>query len=77
MPLLGEGSTGQLVEHALVKLLRDREAHVARLGNILRQKRMGRPPTAVVQSRIGAPPSMGKLRQLSTAPSRREASRAG
>jgi hypothetical protein len=50
-PLIGEGSTRQPVEHALGKLLRDSEAHVARLGSQVRVKRVGRPQVAVLDLR--------------------------
>jgi hypothetical protein len=50
-PLVGVGSTGQEVEHALVKLLRDSEAHVARLGGQVRARRIGRPQVAVLDLR--------------------------
>jgi hypothetical protein len=50
-PLIGVGSTGQDVEHALVRLLRDSEAHVVRLGGQLRRKRIGRPQVAVIDLR--------------------------
>jgi hypothetical protein len=50
-PLVGVGSTGQEVEHALAKLLRDSEAHVTRLGGQVRAKRIGRPQVAVLDLR--------------------------
>jgi hypothetical protein len=71
--LIGTGSTGQEVEHSLVKLLRDIEAHVARLGGQLRPRRPGRPQVAVIQQRIGRSPA-ARVREITSAKKRRPAS---
>lgn len=47
-PLLTSGSTGQLVEHPLVKMLRDHDLLVDRLGAVLRKGHRGPVPSAVV-----------------------------
>jgi hypothetical protein len=41
------GSTGQLVEHPLVKMLRDHELLVDRLAARTKPSKLGRPPLAV------------------------------
>jgi hypothetical protein len=46
-PLLAAGSTGQLVEHPLVKMLRDHDLLVDRLAARTKPSRLGRPPSAV------------------------------
>jgi hypothetical protein len=43
-PLIGVGSAGQEVEHVLLRILRDSEAHAARMAQPLRTVRMGQPP---------------------------------
>jgi hypothetical protein len=51
-PLLAMGSTGQLVEHPLVRMIRDHDALLVKLEVAVRQKRTsepGRKPTAVLQ----------------------------
>jgi hypothetical protein len=63
-PLIGTGSTGQEVEHPLARLLRDSEAHVARLGNLCRRKQIGRPPVAVVDFREKPRASRARQGQL-------------
>ena len=61
-PLIGTGSTGQEVEHPLVRLLRDSEAHVARLGEAVRRRAPGRPAEAVFGGR--QPHGCGRSRPL-------------
>ena len=46
-PLLSVGSTGQPVEHPLVKMLRETEAHVKQLRADLRARHRGPVPSAV------------------------------
>jgi hypothetical protein len=67
-PLTTEGSMGQTIEHPVVKLLRETEIEVLRLGDsIRRQKRRGREPEAVIKSKLRAAPSSGKLREVKSA----------
>ena len=56
-PLLAEGSTGQLVEHPLVKMLREHDLLVDRLARDARKSEMGRPATGVVRASIGKSPA--------------------
>jgi hypothetical protein len=67
-PLLSHGSTRQLVEHPLVKMLRDHDVLVDRLALPLRKRHRGPEPTAVVTSSIGVSPA-AKLRAVAV-PSR-------
>ena len=66
-PLLAEGSVGQLVEHPLLKMLREADLLCDRLAAALRPRRMGRPPTAVIQTTIGPSPAV-KLRVVRPRP---------
>src|SRR5438067_4011890 len=68
-PLIGQGSTGQQVEHPLVRLLRDSEAHVAKLGAMVRARGMGRPQVAVFRGKLGLAPA-AKLRTIKSAQKR-------
>jgi hypothetical protein len=63
-PLLGEGSTGQLVEHPLVKMLREHDLLVDRLAAAARTRHRGPDPSAVITPSIGASPA-AKLRRVS------------
>lgn len=47
-PLLAAGSTGQLVEHPLVKMLREHDVLVERLGARARRRHAGPTPSAVL-----------------------------
>jgi hypothetical protein len=58
-PLLASGSTGQLVEHPLVKMLRDHDLLVDRLSAGARQRHRGRPPSAVI-----SPSPAAKIRRV-------------
>lgn len=62
-PLLSSGSTGQLVEHPLVKMLRDHDVLVDRLAVPLRKRHRGPEPSAVIKSSIGRSPA-AKLRAV-------------
>jgi len=46
-PLLAEGSTGQLVEHPFVKMLREHDVLVDRLAASVRKRHRGPNPSAV------------------------------
>ena len=46
-PLLAAGSTGQLVEHPYVRMLREHDVLAERLAVRVAPARRGRPPTAV------------------------------
>jgi hypothetical protein len=48
-PLLAEGSTGQLVEHPYVKMLRDHDLLLDRLGAAARKRHRGPDPSGVVK----------------------------
>jgi hypothetical protein len=48
-PLLTTGSTGQLVEHPYVKMLRDHDLLVDRLGATTRKRHRGPEPSAVLK----------------------------
>ncbi len=48
-PLLASGSTGQLVEHPLVKMLREHDLLCDRLGGVIRKRHRGPQPSAVLQ----------------------------
>jgi hypothetical protein len=58
-PLLTTGSTGQLVEHPFVKMLREHDLLVDRLGSVIRKRHRGPEPSAVV-----TPSPAAKLRAL-------------
>ena len=60
-PLLTTGSTGQLVEHPFVKMLRLHDVLVDRLGAALRRRHRGPEPSAVIKPSIGESPA-AKLR---------------
>lgn len=61
-PLLAEGSMGQVVEHPLVKLLRETEVEVMRLGTAVGSKgRRGPDVKAVATASVGESPA-AKLR---------------
>jgi len=62
-PLLSAGSTGQLVEHPLVKMLRDHDVLVDRLAATARVRHRGPAPSGVLQPSIGASPA-AKLRAI-------------
>ena len=62
-PLLATGSTGQLVEHPLVKMLRDHDVLVDRLAGGLRKQHRGPEPSAVLKPSIGPSPA-AKLRAV-------------
>lgn len=47
-PLLATGSTGQLVEHPLVKMMREHEILVQKLSATLRKTHRGPVPSAVI-----------------------------
>jgi hypothetical protein len=57
-PLLAAGSTGQLVEHPLVKMLRDHDVLVDRLAARTRPSKSGRPSSAVP----GIPPPLKRVK---------------
>jgi hypothetical protein len=62
-PLLSWGSTKQLVEHPLLKMLRDHDLLVDRLAVSARARHRGPEPSAVLQPSIGESPA-AKLRAL-------------
>ena len=62
-PLLATGSTGQLVEHPLVKMLREHDLLVDRLSGAVRKRNRGPEPSAVLKPSIGASPAT-KLRAV-------------
>jgi hypothetical protein len=57
--LLATGSTGQLVEHPLVRMLRDHDVLVDRLAAAVRRRHRGPEPSAVP----GIPPPL-KMRRV-------------
>ena len=62
-PLLSQGSTGQLVEHPLLKMLRDHDLLVDRLGAVVSRRHRGPEPSGVVSASIGKSPA-AKLRAV-------------
>jgi hypothetical protein len=58
-PLTSEGSTGQMVEHPLVKMLREHDALVEKLGKSLAPAHRGPAPRAVL-----TPSPAAKLRSV-------------
>jgi hypothetical protein len=58
-PLLASGSTGQLVEHPLVKMLREHDLLSDKLGAALRKRHRGPEPSAVLK-----PSPAAKLRAV-------------
>lgn len=48
-PLLTQGSTGQLVEHPLVKMIREHDALVQKLATDVRKTHRGPNPSAVIK----------------------------
>jgi hypothetical protein len=62
-PLLTTGSTGQLVEHPLVKMLRLHDVLVDRLAHAVRKRHAGPEPSAVMRPSIGESPA-AKLRAV-------------
>ena len=62
-PLLATGSTGQLVEHPLVKMLREHDLLCDRLGASVRRRHSGPAPSAVLTPTIGQSPA-SKLRAV-------------
>jgi hypothetical protein len=62
-PLLTTGSTGQIVEHPLVKMLRDHDLLVDRLAAAARSRHRGPEPSAVLKPSIGPSPA-AKLRAV-------------
>ena len=60
-PLLTTGSTGQLVEHPYVKMLRLHDVLVDRLAHTVRKRHAGPEPSAVLKPSIGKSPA-AKLR---------------
>ncbi len=61
--MLATGSTGQLVEHPFVKMLRDHDLLVDRLAEAVRKRHRGPEPGAVLKSSIGPSPA-SKLRAV-------------
>lgn len=62
-PLLTTGSTGQLVEHPLVKMLRDHDVLADRLAAVAGRRHRGPAPSAVLTPSIGKSPA-SKLRAV-------------
>jgi hypothetical protein len=62
-PLLAAGSTGQLVEHPLVRMLREHDVLVDRLAAAARRRHAGPEPSAVLKPSIGRSPA-AKLRAV-------------
>jgi hypothetical protein len=62
-PLLSQGSTGQLVEHPYLKMLRDHDLLVSRLGAVVSRRHRGPEPSAVIKPSIGESPA-AKLRAV-------------
>jgi hypothetical protein len=62
-PLLTTGSTGQLIEHPYVKMLRLHDVLVDRLAASVRRRHAGPEPSAVLTPSIGKSPA-AKLRAV-------------
>ena len=62
-PLLATGSTGQLVEHPYLKMLREHDLLVDRLGAVVSRRHRGPEPSAVIKPSIGESPA-AKLRAV-------------
>jgi hypothetical protein len=62
-PLLTTGSTGQLVEHPFVRMLRLHDVLVDRLAASVRKRHRGPEPSAVIVASIGESPA-AKLRAV-------------
>ena len=62
-PLLGTGSTGQLIEHPYVRMLRAHDLLVDRLAASVRKRHRGPNPSAVISPSIGESPA-AKLRAV-------------
>jgi hypothetical protein len=62
-PLLTSSSTGQLVEHPFVKMLRLHDVLVDRLAQTVRKRHAGPEPSAVMKPSIGESPA-AKLRAV-------------
>lgn len=62
-PLLATGSTGQLVEHPLLKMIRDHDLLLDRLAAAARRRHRGPAPSAVLKPSIGKSPA-AKLRAV-------------
>ena len=58
-PLLATGSTGQLTEHPYMRMLREHDLLVDRLGAVVRKRHRGPNPSAVV-----TPSPAAKLRAV-------------
>ena len=56
-PLLSTGSTGQTVEHPLVRMLREHDVLVDRLAAAARRGHAGPEPSAVISASIGKSPA--------------------
>ena len=61
-PLRSKGSTGQPVEHPLLKKLREHDVLVTRLAGALKARHAGSEPSAVLRPSIGESPA-AKLRK--------------
>lgn len=61
--VLSTGSTGQLVEHPLMKMLREHDVLVDRLAVSARRRHAGPSPSAVIVPSIGQSPA-AKLRKV-------------
>jgi hypothetical protein len=56
--LLAQGSMGQVIEHPLVKMMRETEAHVAKLAlQLQRRRHRGPAPVAKVSASVGVSPT--------------------
>ena len=62
-PLLATGSTGQLGEHPYLKMLREHDLLVDRLGAVVSRRHRGPEPSAVLKPSIGKSPA-AKLRAV-------------
>jgi hypothetical protein len=62
-PLLATGSTGQLVEHPLLKMIREHDILVDRLAAAARRRHRGPEPSAILKPTIGKSPA-AKLRAV-------------